>query len=157
MKSSPRNDDDLLENEVKNRKGLLLDIEMDEVPLILETSCGISNLRNQGSTEEAVKGEQLWQEVLDLRRTCLGARSIHELHFLQLEYIIGMNPRLRLHGQLVLKPKHPGKTVNHALILLPSCHPHQLLSSSIKVEGSIKLTNEFLIPIILEAHHQCHL
>jgi hypothetical protein len=28
MKSSPRNDDDLLENEVENRKGLLLDIEM---------------------------------------------------------------------------------------------------------------------------------
>jgi hypothetical protein len=46
MKSSPRNDDDLLENEVENKKGLLLDIEMDDVPLILETSCGISNLRS---------------------------------------------------------------------------------------------------------------
>jgi hypothetical protein len=74
--------------------------------------------------EKAVKDEQLWQEVLDLRQMCLGARSIQELHFLQLDHIIGMNPSLWLHGQLVLKPKHPSKMVNHALILLPSCHPH---------------------------------
>jgi hypothetical protein len=90
-KSCTRNADDLLKNEVENPKGLLLDIDLDEVPLILRTSGGISNPRSQGSTEEAVKCKQLWQEVLDLWCVSLGARSIHKLHFLQLEHIIGVN------------------------------------------------------------------
>jgi hypothetical protein len=90
---------EMLKNEVKNWKGLLLDIELDKVPLILRTSCGISNARSQGGMEEAVKGKQLWQEVLDLWQTSLGARSVHKLHFLQHEHIIGVNPSLWFDGQ----------------------------------------------------------
>jgi hypothetical protein len=63
---------------------------------------------------------------------------------------------LWLHGQLVLKAKYPGKTVNHALIPLPRCHLQHFLPISIKVESSIELIDNFLIPIILEAHHLGH-
>jgi hypothetical protein len=67
-----------------------------------------------------------------------------------------MNPRLWLYGQLVLKTKHLGKTANHALILLPRCHPLHFLTISIEVESCIELTNNFLILIILVAHHLGH-
>jgi hypothetical protein len=103
-----------------------------------------------------VESKQLWQEVLDLRWTCLGSWSIHNQHIIQLEHIVSVNLRLWLHGQLVLKRKHPGKTMNRALILLSLSHPHHFLSVIIEVERSIELIDNFLIPIKLEAHHLGH-
>jgi hypothetical protein len=103
-----------------------------------------------------VESEQLWQEVLDLRWACLGSRSIHKLHLIQLEQTISVNLRLWLHGQLVLKPKHPRKMVNRKLIQLLCCHPLHFLPINIEEESSIELTDNFLIPIILEAHHLGH-
>jgi hypothetical protein len=65
----------------KTKKGIAL----NKVPLILRTSCSISNAWSQSSTEEAVKNVQLWKKVLDLGHTKR------------------VNLSLRLHGQLVLK------------------------------------------------------
>jgi hypothetical protein len=57
----------------------------------------------------------------------------------------------------VLKLKQSGKASSSDLISLPICHPHKLLCTSIKVESGIKLTDDFLVLIILEAHHLGHL
>jgi hypothetical protein len=80
VKSCPRNADDLMKHEVKNLKRLLLDIELDGVPLKLKTSCTISNAWSQSSTEKAVNSVQLWKKVSDLGRTCHCTRCIHKLH-----------------------------------------------------------------------------
>jgi hypothetical protein len=157
MKSGSGNTDDLLQDKVKDREGSLLHVELNQFPLIPRTGCSILDPWGQSSIEEAVKSVQLWQEVLDLRWTSLGVRSVHELHLILLEHIKGVNTSLRLHGHLVLKPKHPGKPVDSALILLHVCYPHQLLPISIKIQSSIKLTGDFHVPIILEAHHLRHL
>jgi hypothetical protein len=99
-----RNADDLLKDEVKHEKALLLDIKLNEVPLILRTSCRIPNVRSQGSTEETVESVKLWKEVSDLGRSGHCTWSIHELHLIELEHIIGVNHSLWQHGQLILKP-----------------------------------------------------
>jgi hypothetical protein len=39
------------------------------------------------------------------------------------------------------------------LIFLLVGHPNQPLPISVKVESGVKLTNDFIVPIILEAHH----
>jgi hypothetical protein len=67
--SYPRNTDDLLKHEVKHWEGILLDIELDEVPLILRVSSSISNARSQGGTKETVKSVQLWKKVSDFGRS----------------------------------------------------------------------------------------
>jgi hypothetical protein len=64
---------------------LILDIKLNEVPLILRTSCHIPNVRSQGSMEETVESVQLWKEVLDLGRSGHDTWSIHELHLIKLE------------------------------------------------------------------------
>jgi hypothetical protein len=98
VQSCPRNTDDLLKDEVKHRKSLLRDIKLNEVTLILRTSCRIPNARSQGSTEETVESVQLWKEVLNLGRSGRDTWSIHELHITDLEHIIGVNPSLWGHG-----------------------------------------------------------
>jgi hypothetical protein len=45
---------------VEDTKRILLNIVLDEVALILRTSSGISNLRSQGGSEEAVGAIKLW-------------------------------------------------------------------------------------------------
>jgi hypothetical protein len=104
-----------------------------------------------------MKSVQLWKKVQHLGWICLRTWSIHKLHLFWLKHIIGVNPSLGLHSQLVLKLKQSGKTSNVDLILLNIFHPHKLLCLSIKVESGIKLTNDFLVPIILEAQHLGHL
>jgi hypothetical protein len=82
----------------------------------------------------------------------LSTWSIHELHLIQLKYCICVNPSVWLHSELVLKPKKPSKTSNSDLISLPICHSHKLMCISVEVESGIKLTDNLLIPIILETH-----
>jgi hypothetical protein len=104
-----------------------------------------------------VEGVQLWQKVQHFGRMSLDTWSIHKLHLIQLKHTESVNPSLWRHLQLVLKPKQSGKTSNSDLISPPICHPHKLLCISVKVESGIKLTDDFLIPIILETHHFGHL
>jgi hypothetical protein len=146
-----------LKDEVKHREGLLLDIKLNEVPLIPRISCRIPNARSQGSTEETMESVQLWKEVLDLGRSDHCTWGIHKLHLVELEHIIGMNPSLWQHGQLMLKPQYPSKLMNSNSTPLPICHPKQPLLISIKVQNGVELSDDFPIPTILEAHHLCHL
>jgi hypothetical protein len=68
-----------------------------------------------------------------------------------------VNPVILLHGKLVLKAKQTGKLTDCDLILSLVHHPHELLSIDIKVESGIELIDDLIVPIILEAHHLCHL
>jgi hypothetical protein len=43
------------------------------------------------------------------------------------------------------------------LILLSISHPYELLPVGVEIEHGIKLTNDFLVPIVLESHHLCQL
>jgi hypothetical protein len=153
----PGNVDDLLKDEVKHQEALLLDIKLNEVPLILRISCRIPNARSQGSTEEMVESVQLWKEVPDLGRSGHYTWSIPELHLIKLEHIVGVNPSLRRYGQLMLKLQHPSKLTNSNSAPLPICHPKQPLPISIKVQSGVELADDFPVPTILEAHHLCHL
>jgi hypothetical protein len=103
-KDIPGDADNLGQHEGEHVEGLLLDIELDEVPLILRTSCSISNPQSQCSTEEAVKSVKLWKEILDLGWMSLDTWSIYKLHLIQLEHFKSVNLSLWLYGQLVLKP-----------------------------------------------------
>jgi hypothetical protein len=47
--------ENLNQDVVKDPKGLLLNIVLDDVGLVLRTSGGISNLRSQGGLKEAVE------------------------------------------------------------------------------------------------------
>jgi hypothetical protein len=68
-----------------------------------------------------------------------------------------VNPSIWLRGKLVLKPKHPSKLADDDLTPLPIDHPYQLLPISIKIQRGVELVDNFLVPIILEAHRLRHL
>jgi hypothetical protein len=120
---------------VKDNKGLLLHIILNEALLVPRTRCVISNPRSQGGTKKGVKAIKLWQEVLNLRMGGLGTWSIHKVHLFLLENHVGMDPRLQIHSKLVLEAKQAGKLSHYGLILLPICHPHKLMSINIKADG----------------------
>jgi hypothetical protein len=54
LKQTHRDIHDLAEDVVKDTKGFLLNIVLDQVLLILRTSSGISNARRQSGLEEVV-------------------------------------------------------------------------------------------------------
>jgi hypothetical protein len=147
--------ENLNQDVVEDTKGLLLNIVLDEVALVLRTTSGISNLRSQGGSKEAVEAIKLWQEVLDLRQDGLSARSIHEKHFFLLENPVGMD--LRLHSVLGLEAKQGGKLKHGDLILSPICHPYKTLTIRIKVKSGIEIEDNIFVPIIIESHHLSHL
>jgi hypothetical protein len=95
---------------VEDAKWLIINIVLDEVPLILRTSGVISNPRSQGGAKKAVKATKLWQE--------------------------GVN--LWLHSVLVLKATQGAKLKNIDLILSLISHPHKPLTISIKVECGVE-------------------
>jgi hypothetical protein len=57
----------------------------------------------------------------------------------------------------VVKSKQASKVANYDLIHLSVSHPHNLLPIGIKVQGGVELTDDLIIPVVLEAHHLSHL
>jgi hypothetical protein len=128
--------DDLAQNIVKDVERFLLNIVEDQVPLVLRTSGDISNARSHGGMEEVVEAVELWQEVLSRRRVGYGSRSVHEEHLLLAQSPIGVDSSL--HGVLVL----------HLV-----SHPQDPLTISMKIQSGVELVDDFLILVILVAHH----
>jgi hypothetical protein len=157
VESSLGNVENLHQDVVKNWERLLLYIILDKVPFVLGTSDGIPNPRSQGGIEKVVKAVKLMQEVLNLQWGGPDTSSIHKEHILLLENVISVNPVIRLHSKLILKAKQLGKLWDCDLILSSICHPHKLMSIDMKVESGVELTDDLIVPIILEAHHLCHL
>jgi hypothetical protein len=102
--------DDLAQDVVKDVEWLLLllNIVEDEVPLVLRTSNGISNVRSHSSTEEAMEAVEIWQEVLSRRRVGDDSRSVHEEHLLLAQSPISVD--LSLHGVLCSKSSKVAKS-----------------------------------------------
>jgi hypothetical protein len=102
--------DDLAQDVVKDVEWLLLllNIVEDEVPLVLRTSNGISNVRSHSSTEEAMETVEIWQEVLSRRRVGDDSRSVHEEHLLLAQSPISVD--LSLHGVLCSKSSKVAKS-----------------------------------------------
>jgi hypothetical protein len=148
--------EDLYQDIVKICKGLFLIVVLNQVPLVLWVGSGISNPWSQGGMKEMVKSVELRQKVLNHRGVCLGTQSIHEVHLL-LQDVVSVDPSLWLHSQLVLKAEEVRKLPHGYLVLPPVSHPHELLGIDIKVESGIKLTDDFIVQVVLEVHHLCHL
>jgi hypothetical protein len=104
-----------------------------------------------------VKSVELGNEVLSLQQMSHDTQSIHEMHFFWLENIEGVNLMIWLHGQLVLKAKQARKPSDRDLISLSISLPHELLSIGIKVQSGIELTDDLIVPVVLEAHNLSHL
>jgi hypothetical protein len=104
-----------------------------------------------------MKSVELRVEVLNLRQSCLGTHNIHEKHLFRLENIVGVNPSLWLHSQLMLKTKQTCKIMDCDLTLPPVDHAHKLLCIGIKVKSGVELTDDLSVPVVLKAHHLGHL